>query len=94
MLLPETTQTKIIFNGTLREWITTLNQRLHKTAQKEIRLVAQAIRDEFIKQCPIISEALYNFEDAEDIHIMDRLVLEKFGVYEMVKQNGFKKLKK
>lgn len=94
MVLPETTQTKLIFNGTLREWITTLNQRLHKTAQLEIRLVAQAIRDEFIKQCPIISEALFNFEDAEEIHILDRLVLEKFGVYDVVKQNGFKKLKK
>lgn len=94
MILPETTQSRIIFNAPLREWITTLNQRLHKDSQKEIRLVAQAIRDEFIKQCPIISQALYNFEDAEDIHILDRLVLEKFGVYEIIKANGFKKIKK
>lgn len=94
MILPETAQTRIIFNGTLRDWITTLNQRLHQTAQKEIRLVAQAIRDEFIKQCPSISKALYNFEDAEDIHILDRLVLEKYGVYNIIKENEFKKLKK
>lgn len=93
MILPETAQTRIIFNGTLRDWITTLNQRLHNTAQKEIRLVAQAIRDEFIKQCPLISQALYNFEDAEEIHILDRLVLEKYGVYGIIKENNFKKLK-
>ena len=93
MVLPETAQTRIIFNGTLRDWITTLNQRLHNTAQKEIRLVAQAIRDEFIKQCPHISKALYNFEDAEYIHILDRLVLEKYGVYDTIKNNDFKKIK-
>src|SRR5574343_314609 len=28
MILPEATQTTLIFNGTIREWITTLNQRL------------------------------------------------------------------
>lgn len=93
MILPECATTKIIFNGTLREWITTLNQRLHKTAQKETRLVCEAIRDCFIIECPIISKCLYNFEDAYDIHLLDRLVLEKFGVYDLVKNNEFKKLK-
>jgi thymidylate synthase (FAD) len=92
MILPECATTKIIFNGTLREWITTLNQRLHKTAQKETRLVCEAIRDYFIMECPIISKCLYNFEDAYEIHLLDRLVLEKFGVYELVKDNKYKKL--
>lgn len=92
MLLPECTTTKIIFNGTLREWITTLNQRLHKTAQKETRLICEAIRDCFVIECPIISKCLYNFEDAYEIHLLDRLVLEKFGVYKLVKDNGYKKL--
>jgi flavin-dependent thymidylate synthase len=92
MLLPETATTKIIFNGTLREWVTTLNQRLHKTAQKETRLVCEVIRDCFMIECPIISKCLYNFEDAYEIHILDRLVLEKFGVYDLVKNNGYKKL--
>lgn len=93
MILPECTTTKIIFNGTLREWITTLNQRLHKTAQKETRLVCEAIRDCFMIECPIISKCLYDFEDAYEIHLLDRLVLEKFGVYDLVKNNEFKKLR-
>jgi thymidylate synthase (FAD) len=92
-ILPETTQTKLIMNGTIREWITTLNQRLHKTAQKECRLIAEAVRDYLLIECPIISKALYNFEDAYDIHILDRVTLEKFGVYKIVKNNCFKKLK-
>jgi thymidylate synthase (FAD) len=92
MILPECATTKIIFNGTLREWITTLNQRLHKTAQKETRLVCEAIRDCFIAECPIISKCLFNFEDAYEIHLLDRLVLEKFNVYELVRNNGYKKL--
>ncbi|HNC56715.1 MAG TPA: FAD-dependent thymidylate synthase [Leptospiraceae bacterium] len=84
LVLPETTQTKLIMNGTVREWITTLNQRLHKTAQKECRLVAEEIRDIFIQKCPIISQALFNFEHAYDIHILDRLVLEKYKVFDQV----------
>ena len=93
MILPECATTKIIFNGTLREWITTLNQRLHKTAQKETRLVCEAIRDYFIIECPIISKSLFNFEDAYDIHLLDKLVLEKYNVFTLVKNNNFLKLK-
>lgn len=92
LLLPECATTKIIFNGTLREWITTLNQRLHKTAQKETRLVCEAIRDYFIIECPIISKCLFNFEDAYEIHLLDRLVLEKFNVFNLIKNNNYKKL--
>lgn len=93
MILPETTQTKIVFNGTIRSWVTTLNQRLHQTAQKEARLIAEGIRDLFIKECPVISSALFNFEDAYDIHILDKVVLEKYGVFNQIKENGFKKIK-
>lgn len=93
MILPETTETVLIFNGKIRDWITTLNQRLHKTAQKECRLVAEEIRDIFIEECPVISKMLYNFEDAYECHILERVLLEKYGVYGMVKENGFKKLK-
>jgi thymidylate synthase (FAD) len=94
MILPETTETVLIFNGKIRDWITTLNQRLHKTAQKECRLVAEAVRDIFIAECPVISKMLYNFEDAYECHILERVLLEKYGVYETIKANGFKKLKK
>lgn len=93
MILPETTETVLIFNGKIRDWITTLNQRLHKTAQKECRLVAEAIRDIFIEECPVISKMLYNFEDAYDCHILERILLEKYGVYDAVKANNWKKLK-
>ena len=93
MILPETTQTKMYFNGNLRSWISFLNQRLHKTAQKEIRLIAEAIRDIVIQEIPVISAALFNFEDAYDCHIMERIVLEKYGVYNMIKDNQYKKLK-
>jgi thymidylate synthase (FAD) len=93
MILPETTQTTLYFNGKIRDWITTLNQRLHKTAQKECRLVAEQIRNIFIQECPIISKMLFDFEDAYDCHILDRVLLEKYGVYQSVKENNFKKLK-
>jgi flavin-dependent thymidylate synthase len=89
MVLPETTQTKIIFNGTLRDWITTLNQRLHNTAQKEARLVCESIRDIFIEQCPIISQSLYNFDNAYNVHVLDRVILEKFKVYEKIDKKYF-----
>lgn len=82
LVLPETTKTKLYMNGSIRSWITFLNARLHNTAQKEIRLLAEGIRDEMIRICPIISKALYNFENSYKIHILDRMILEKYGVYE------------
>lgn len=89
-LLSENTSTTIIMNFRVRELITFLNVRLHKTAQKEVRLVAEAIKDIFIKECPIISKALYNFQDAYDIHILDRMVLEKYKVYSQARDKVIK----
>jgi thymidylate synthase (FAD) len=86
MILPECTQTRMVMNGTVREWITTLNQRLHKTAQKEIRVIAQAIAESLMLNCPIISKALYNFEYADEVHIIERLTLEKYKVFDIVKE--------
>ena len=83
-ILPESTTTTIYMNFRIRELITFLNARLHKTAQKEIRLIAEEIRDIFIQECPIISKCLFNFENAENIHILERIVLEKYNVYELV----------
>jgi thymidylate synthase (FAD) len=87
MVLPESTETKLIMNGTVREWITTLNQRLHKTAQKEIREVAAAIAEELKRQCPIISRMLFEFEYANEIPIIDQLMLAKYGLREQVLKN-------
>jgi len=92
MILPETATTTLILNGTIRSWITLLNVRLHHTAQKEIRLIAELIRDVLLVQAPIICAALFNFEDAYHVHVLDRVVLEKYGVYQMVKANNYKKL--
>jgi thymidylate synthase (FAD) len=83
-ILPETTSTQMYLNGTIRSWITFLNARLHKTAQKEIRLIAEQIRDIFIQECPIISKALFDFDNAYEIHILERVVLEKYKVYQNV----------
>lgn len=91
-ILPEATTTRIIFNGKLRDWITTLNKRLYKTAQKECRMVAESIRDILIQECPIISKMLWNFENAYDIEILERLILDRWGVYDLVKNNNFKKV--
>jgi thymidylate synthase (FAD) len=91
MVLPETTTTKMYFNGNIRSWISFLNQRLHGTAQKEIREVAEAVRDAFIKECPMIAKALFDFEDAHLIHIMERIVLEKYGFYDTAKYNVLSK---
>ena len=77
-ILPECTSTRIYFNFRIRELITFLNARLHKTAQKEVRLVAEQIRDIFIQECPIISASLFNFKGAYEVPILDRVVLEKY----------------
>jgi thymidylate synthase (FAD) len=84
MVLPEAASTKLIMNGTVREWITTLNQRLHKTAQKEMREVAAAIAEQLKQQCPIISRMLFDFEHADEIHLLDQLTLAKYGLREQV----------
>lgn len=84
MILPETTKTTIYLNARIREIITFLNARLHKTAQKEIREIAELIRDIFIEQCPIIANALFNFEKAYEHHIIDQLVLEKYKIRQQI----------
>lgn len=83
-ILPLATTTKINMTANIRSIITFLNARLHKTAQKEIRLVAEAIRDIFIKECPIISQCFFNFDNAYNIHILERLVLEKYKLYDLI----------
>jgi thymidylate synthase (FAD) len=78
MILPECTSTTLNMNGTVRSWVTFLNQRLHKTAQKEIRIIAEEIRDIFMEKCPLISEALYNFDNAYSVPILDWVILNKY----------------
>jgi thymidylate synthase (FAD) len=84
MILPETAQSIVIFNGNIRSWISLLNQRLHHTAQKEARQVAESVKQIFLHHCPIISEMLFNFEHADKIHILDQVILEKYKLREQI----------
>jgi thymidylate synthase (FAD) len=78
MILPECTTSVMCLQGDVRTWISFLSQRLHKTAQKEIRMVAEEVRDIFMQELPIVSRALFDFENAYEISVFDRLVIEKY----------------
>jgi len=56
-VLPLQTTTKLYMNGTLRSWVHYINLRADPATQKEHRDIAEAIKAEFIKSFPIISEA-------------------------------------
>ena len=58
MVLPLATTTKIHMTGSIRSWIHFLELRDDSHAQKEIQLVAQEIKRIFIREFPIISNAL------------------------------------
>jgi thymidylate synthase (FAD) len=51
-ILPECTQTIMTFNGTLRNWLSFLNVRMHYDAQKEVRLVAERIGEALEVEMP------------------------------------------
>lgn len=57
MILPMCSQTTIYMSGPVRSWIHFLDIRLDAHAQKEAQEIAQAIRDLFIDNLPIISGA-------------------------------------
>lgn len=58
MILPLTTQTTIYMTGTLRSWIHYIELRAKEDTQKEHREIAVGIKNIFINEFPIISEAL------------------------------------
>jgi len=89
-ILPEIASTTLYLNGTIRNFITALNVRLHaSTAQKEIRLQAELIRDILLKEVPITCEALFNFQYADEIHILEQVVLAKHGFRNQALINHF-----
>lgn len=67
MVLPLNTTTHIYMTGSIRSWIHFLDLRDDSHAQKEVRIIAQMIKNIFIEQFPIISNALEykvtNFEN-------------------------------
>lgn len=58
VLLPLSTETKLYMNGSLRSWVHYINLRTEEGTQKEHRDIAEEIKQLFIKEFPVISEAL------------------------------------
>tara|TARA_B100001564_G_scaffold147802_1_gene124177 strand:- start:325 stop:966 length:642 start_codon:yes stop_codon:yes gene_type:complete len=57
-VLPLATPTRMYMNGTIRSWIHYINLRTANGTQKEHMDVANGCKDIFIKQLPVVSEAL------------------------------------
>ena len=57
-VLPLATPTRMYMNGTIRSWIHYINLRESNGTQKEHMDVALKCKDVFIKQLPVVSEAL------------------------------------
>lgn len=58
MILPLSTSTKLYMSGTIRSWIHYIELRTSKDTQTDHREIADKIQDIFIKEFPVISEAL------------------------------------
>lgn len=56
-LLPLSTRTKLYMNGTVRSWIHYIDTRTEEGTQLEHRQIAESIKQIFIKEFPVISEA-------------------------------------
>ena len=56
--LPLNTQTKLYMNGSIRSWMTYIQIRTDPSTQKEHRDIAEAAKQIFIKELPIISKAM------------------------------------
>ncbi|MFZ1704439.1 MAG: FAD-dependent thymidylate synthase [Saprospiraceae bacterium] len=63
MVLPMATSTTLYLNGSVRSWITYLNQRLSPHAQKEHRQVAERLAEIFKENFPSTTKALKDFND-------------------------------
>jgi thymidylate synthase (FAD) len=58
MILPLTTQTTMYMKGSLRSWIHYIELRTEQNTQKEHRVIAEKCKKIFVKEFPMISEAL------------------------------------
>lgn len=58
MILPLNTSTTLYMTGTIRSWVHYLDVRDKEETQKEHREIAQQIKQLFIQNFPVISEAL------------------------------------
>lgn len=62
-ILPLSTPTRMYMNGTLRSWIHYLLLRCNNGTQREHRELAEAIKQIFCEQFPIIGEAVFQREE-------------------------------
>ena len=58
MILPMSTSTKIYMTGTVRSWVHMIDIRDDSHAQKEAQEIAKEMKSIFIKELPLISNAL------------------------------------
>jgi len=58
MILPLTTTTTLYMKGNLRSWIHYIDLRSESNTQKEHRMIAQSIKNDFMVHFPNISQAL------------------------------------
>jgi thymidylate synthase (FAD) len=61
-ILPMSTRTSLYMNGTLRSWIHYIQLREAHGTQMEHQVIAKEIKSIFVKQFPIIAEAVFNIE--------------------------------
>ena len=60
MILPLNTQTTMYMKGSLRSWIHYIELRIEENTQKEHRDIAEACKNIFKENLPIVSKALWN----------------------------------
>lgn len=58
MILPLTTSTTMFMSGTIRSWVHYIQLRAKEDTQKEHRIIAEQIKEIFIQNFPVVSEAL------------------------------------
>jgi thymidylate synthase (FAD) len=66
MVLPLATKTRLYMKGSVRSWIHYLQVRCDSHAQKEHRIIADAVKGHFTSLFPIISEALWPKPEPEN----------------------------
>lgn len=69
MFLPETTQTTLYLNGSVRSWLSFLNVRLDDHAQKEVRDIANQIADILAVEVPTVTAALDSFNQGQGMFL-------------------------
>lgn len=65
-VLPMQTKTKLYMTGSIRSWIHYLELRTGPDTQKEHRDIANEIERIFIKELPVIADALAKLEESHD----------------------------